>query len=172
MSDKLHGKMSGRSAKAFLLISCMLVCAMSPVITTWDDDNSSVVASSDDKFKYVSLGDSMVNGYGMIDYYDVIGSEKKNWYGFELWAADTYPAQIRDELNTIFGVDNVSAHQLAISGLRSADLRAILDAGFIGDAYTQSNCDGQISGAINKTGDDIFSMRYCSQSSRCAELTN
>jgi hypothetical protein len=59
---------------AVLVISCMLACAMSPVITTWDGDGSDVIAADDGKFTYVSLGDSMDNGFGMKGY-DNFGSQ-------------------------------------------------------------------------------------------------
>lgn len=130
MSDKLHGKMSGKSAKAFLLISCMLVCAMSPVITTWNDDSS--VDADGVALNYVSLGDSMTNGFGMADYY--IGTD--NHYGFEVKSPnslDTYPVRFAEYL-TDEGF-SVNHNALAVSGFRSAELRYLIDPGFSGDAY-------------------------------------
>ena len=68
---------------AILVISCMLACAVSPVVTTWSNDASDVTAhgGDDDAFVYVSLGDSMVSGFGMIDYYEE--GTGKNTFGFE-----------------------------------------------------------------------------------------
>ena len=55
---------------AVFVAACMLLCVFSPVVLNWNEEDASASgASDDDTFRYVSLGDSMTNAYGSIDYY-------------------------------------------------------------------------------------------------------
>ena len=131
--------------KAALVITCMLACAMSPVITTWDGDGSDVIAADDGKFTYVSLGDSMVNGFGMKGYYD--SNNQDNSYGFLVDVDKTYSHLLSSYLKGIYGSSKFEYIPMAISGTRTAELRTMLDPGFTGDWYTQSqfqNLDGSL----------------------------
>ena len=67
-----NNKETRRSAKALALTACLLLCAMAPMVAYADDDSS--VDASAGSLKYVSLGDSMVNGFGMTGYYSEIGN--------------------------------------------------------------------------------------------------
>lgn len=90
---------------------------------------------ADDKetLVYVSLGDSMVNGMGMPDYYP---EGKYNYYGFELNVGSTYPSLLSKYFESQgYSVDY---RQLAVTSTRSMDLRALLDDEFSGDFETVS----------------------------------
>ena len=57
---------------AILVTACMLLCVLSPAIVCWNEESSSAVGVSDaekEEFIYVSIGDSITNGYGMDGYY-------------------------------------------------------------------------------------------------------
>ncbi len=86
-----------------------------------------VFAAETEQKKYVSLGDSMTNGYGLTGY------GKANGYLEE--SPDAYPVKIAEH----FGWDLT---QLAMSAMRAEDLHYILEYGrenaYQGDAYTQS----------------------------------
>ena len=72
---------------------------------------------------YVSLGDSTITGMGTDD--PAYGN-----YGYKTKVPASAPYQVAQAL----GVDYV---QLAMAGLRTTDLRYILDASFVADEYTQ-----------------------------------
>lgn len=121
------------STKALVLVSCMLLCAVSPMMATWCDDGSDSYAVADDTFTYVSLGDSMVNGFGMTGYYN---SNNENTYGFMIDVEPTYPHMMAKYLREIMPGIDVEHLQLATSSMRSSELRAILDPSFTGDSGT------------------------------------
>ena len=56
---------------AVLVSACMLLCVLSPAIINWNEEDSSAYVDNGgiekDAFTYVSLGDSMVNGFGMFE---------------------------------------------------------------------------------------------------------
>ena len=52
-------------ALAFVLTACMLLSALSPAIIGWDGDSNATGGDVKPDFTYVSIGDSMTNGYGM-----------------------------------------------------------------------------------------------------------
>lgn len=105
----------GRRALSLLLVCCLM---LSMVGTAFAIEPAK---------KYVSLGDSMTNGYGLSGYGEV--------NGFLEEVADAYPAQLAEEM----GWDLIA--QLAISAMRAEDLHFILDYGtegaYPGDPYTQ-----------------------------------
>ena len=146
----------GASVKAVVVAAIMLLCAVSPMVSVFEDKNTLSAESADD-VTIVSLGDSMVNGFGLSGYYP---EGDANYYGFLEQDTSAFPSLIRD-----WFVDNgydVELHQLAISGVRSTDLRALLDPGFEGDEYTKeimSDKSGikdvyNFATAIGYTGDD------------------
>ena len=129
----------GRSHKVFLLVACLLLSSIIPLIPT---DNGSVdgFGSGDDGVHaYVSLGDSSVNGFGMTGYYkESIG---ENPYGFMVDVSSSYPHKVHTYLKTQIKNQTVTFDQLAVSDMRSFELRALLDPGFSGDAYTRLQLD-------------------------------
>ena len=131
----------GASVKAVVVAAIMLLCAVSPMVSVFEDKNTLSAESADD-VTIVSLGDSMVNGFGLSGYYP--DKADVNYYGFLEQDTSAFPSLIRD-----WFVDNgydVELHQLAISGVRSTDLRALLDPGFEGDEYTK-----ELTSAFHKT---------------------
>ncbi len=113
-----------------LLVLCMLL-AIAPV--------SIFAAEGQDAAKtYVSLGASNVNGYGHRGYLpdavteDPLAAPKAemNVYGYEAAPKNAYPAQVAKKLG-------VQLKQLAISSMRTEELRVLLDNEYYGDAYTE-----------------------------------
>ena len=64
---------------AIAVVLCMLLCTVSPIIYDWSEDHAvdSYADETDGKYLYVSLGDSMTNGYGMRSYYPDLQLMKK-----------------------------------------------------------------------------------------------
>ena len=54
---------------AVLVVACMLLCVLSPAIVNWNEEGFFAEDGDEPNFTYVALGDSMVNGFGMADYY-------------------------------------------------------------------------------------------------------
>ena len=126
MNARKDNKGFGRSTKALALTACLLLCAMTPLVACADDDS---VDAGTGTLKYVSLGDSMVNGFGMTGYYSELGNSGgfMNIVGDEEGESKTYPSLLADYLGQFYDVEHV---QLAISGMRSADLRVLIDETF------------------------------------------
>ena len=116
---------------ALALVLC-LVAGLCPAV---------FAAETEQKVKYVSLGDSMANGYGLTGYGNVNGYLEES--------PDAYPVKVAEH----FGWD--LTHQLAMSAMRAEDLHYILEYGkenaYPGDEYTRkefingrfvSNCGG------------------------------
>ncbi len=86
-----------------------------------------VFAAETEQKKYVSLGDSMTNGYGLTGYGNVNGYLEES--------PDAYPVKLSEH----FGWDLT---QLAMSAMRAEDLHYILEYGrenaYQGDGYTKS----------------------------------
>ena len=84
-------------------------------------------AQTEEQVKYVSLGDSMANGYGLTGYTNVNGYLEES--------PDAYPYKLSQH----FGWDLT---QLAMSAMRAEDLHYILEYGtegaYPGDGYTKS----------------------------------
>ena len=117
-------------ALAFMLTACMLLSALSPAIVGWDGDSNAVGGDDKPDFIYVSLGDSLTNGFGMEGYYADNGD---NYSGFLQEVTDAYPTMVKNELSETYDVNLV---QLAVSGFRTSELRHLLDKDFPGDIYT------------------------------------
>ena len=86
--------------------------------------------SSEETIKYVSLGASNTNGYGIRGYLpgavteDPLAAAKSplNVYGYQMAPETAYPAQIADELEKMTG-KTVELDQLAISSMRVEEVR-------------------------------------------------
>ena len=131
--NKLHLKM-WRSVTALVLAVCMLFGSTGTAFATGADGEGSEATKS-----YVSLGDSMTNGYGLngyeYTYTDGAGeSFNVNVNGYLQVAPEAYPAQVA-------GTMGWDLTQLAISAMRAEDLHYILDYGtegaYTGDEYTE-----------------------------------
>ena len=100
--------------------------------------------NKDGKVTYVSLGDSMTNGYGLNGYYpgdqegvyesagrleDGYTGKDSNCYGYMVNANAAWPTLLAKEMGW-------ELYNLSISGMRPAELRYLLDKGYIGDHYT------------------------------------
>ena len=110
------------------MIMIMSVCA--PAIAA--------VAVEEDTPKYVSLGASNANGYGLRGYIpgdmdemalDALMKMQANVFGCGVETPESYPVLVADAL----GADLT---QLAMSSMRAEELRFLLDDTYTGDAYT------------------------------------
>ena len=121
-----------RSFTAMLLVICMMVglCPASFAMTVNSDDGI---------INYVSLGDSMTNGYGL-DGYET--EEGLNVNGFLQQVPESYPVLFKNWLQETTG-NEVELTQLATSALRAEDFAYILtygtDKAFPADSYTLNN---------------------------------
>ena len=122
-----------RSGLAMVLAICMIIGAC-PIAAFASETTSSAPSSAEGAKKYVSLGDSMTNGYGLTGYDDPYVVN-----GFLDEVKDAYPYQLQKELN----FDLIA--QLATSAMRAEDLNYILNypnvAG-LGDPYTHEEFTG------------------------------
>ncbi|MBE6798496.1 MAG: hypothetical protein E7525_01780, partial [Ruminococcaceae bacterium] len=127
-----------RSGITMLLVLCMVVGLMAPAAFATqvsDADNDGVI-------NYVSLGASNVNGYGIRGYLpgavteDPLAASKAdlNVYGYLRAPDDAYPAQIAAALERATGKEVVLG-QLAISSMRTEEVRYLLDDTYEPDAY-------------------------------------
>ena len=120
----MKGKISTmcRSGIAMLLALCMVVGMASASVRV-------VTAAGHAETKYVSLGDSITNGYGL-DGYDYEGA---NVWGFLQEVQNAYPQKVADH----YGWDLT---QLAMSGFRAEEVFYLLTYGsskaYPGDDYT------------------------------------
>ena len=118
----------------FAMLLSMVPTALAVEITDGDDDGT---------INYVSLGASNTNGYGHRGYLpgkvteDPLAASKAdmNVYGYEREPEAAYPAQIAAALESITK-KTVELHQLAISSMRTEELRVLLDDEYYGDDYT------------------------------------
>ena len=117
--------------------------------------------NGDGEIKYVALGDSMTNGYGLPGYYPRLqkhyyeGHEDGNcscllsdgpytvrnnlWggnvFGYLANAPEAYPSLLADQLEAETG-KSVNLLNMAISGMRTEELHVLLDTDYKGDGYT------------------------------------
>ena len=107
---------------SLLVVVCLLV-GMCPAVFAAETNSE----ANAEKIKYVSLGDSMANGYGLTGYGNVNGYLEES--------VDAYPHKLAEH----FGWDLT---QLAMSAMRAEDLHYILEYGkenaYTGDEYTKS----------------------------------
>ncbi len=93
-------------------------------------------------FNYVSIGASNTNGYGLYKYFDKNAYEHPAAQNFRDYirinhaVEGSYPTLVRDWLKEKTG-KNVSLSQLAGSGMRSHELRLLLDETYYGDRFTE-----------------------------------
>ena len=104
---------------ALTVATVVLLGVCSPVISaaTWDHDGHTHNTQSD-AIKYVSLGDSMTNGYGLEGY--------NGHSGVEDYGDDSYANLFAEWLATEYGVE-VDHSRLAMSGMRAEDLHWLLE---------------------------------------------
>ena len=79
---------------------------------------AAVSSEADKTLKYVSLGDSMTNGYGLTNYDN---------NGYNTYGEEAYPNQFADWLVAEGYADSVEHTQLAMSAMRAEDLHYILE---------------------------------------------
>ncbi|MBR5329844.1 MAG: S-layer homology domain-containing protein [Firmicutes bacterium] len=150
----------GRSGIALILTICLVfgLCATGLVAQT--QANASIIdVNGDGKINYVSIGESMTNGYGLDGYYpsydntdpaytyplpyetmDKLGRENiggTNTFGYERHIEGTYPQLFAQYLKEQSGKE-VVWNQLAISGMRPEDFLFLFgeDKTYTGDKYT------------------------------------
>ena len=146
-----------RSGVAMLLAFCM-VAGFVPTMA---------FATEADKINYVSIGDSMANGYGFTGYYQT--SDDRNVYDFMtgkgMYGDGAYPNQFEDYL-TGLGYD-VNHTKLATSAMLAEDLLYLLggreefDDGWRGyKDYVGTYSDAEISDHVKQavTEADVITM--------------
>ena len=132
------------SVVSVLVLLCMLFSIMAPTVMAVDsaiDDNTGA-AGEKETIKYVSIGDSMTNGYGL-DGYDgnsgAVNYAKETYTNqFAAWLAG-YEGKIVDD-QVIFDGDKaiVDHRQLAMSGLRAEDLHWLLELDYENEELMQT----------------------------------
>jgi len=131
----MNKRRSFRSAAALLLVCCLVVSLCSNVFAAEITD-----VNDDDVIRYVSLGASQTNGYGMKGYLPdevltgQVSKDKGNVYGYRRAPEGAYPDLVRDVLEA--QGHTVAIDQLAISSMRAEELRVLLDHDYYGDKYT------------------------------------
>ena len=136
MKEKLFK--TWRSGITVLLVLCMVVGLMAPAASAIQLSD----VNDDGVINYVSLGASNVNGYGIRGYLpeavteDPLAASKAdlNVYGYLRAPNDAYPSQIAAALKEATGKDVVLG-QLAISSMRTEEVRYLLDDTYEPDAY-------------------------------------
>ena len=150
-----------RSGLAMLLALCLLISACP--VTAFATDEGTVPA----KLNYVSIGDSMANGYGFVGYNQT--SNDRNVYDFMtgkgMYGAGAYPLQFEEHLKGL-GYD-VNHTKLATSAMLAEDLLYLLggreefDDGWNGyKDYVGTYSDAEISEHVQKavTDADVITM--------------
>lgn len=134
---------------AVLLVACLLMPSVSAAVQPL-----TTASTTETTKKYVALGDSMTNGYGMAGYFpalekggDVTNYRDDNVFGYERKGEASYPVIVAKEMGWEL------THQLAISGMRPEELRYLLDPTYAGDGYTEKVFLGGI-------GEDRFGDAY------------
>lgn len=141
----------GRKLTSVAVLLCMLLSIFAPtVMATTEDiyvasDTAGGNAGSDnsgaekEKFNYVSLGASNVNGYGMYGYVDMwaydypLEKANQNVYGYKSNTPYSYPVLIKEKLSEKY---DVNFSQLAISSMRAEELKFLLYDDAVADKYT------------------------------------
>ena len=99
---------------------------------------TAIAAEIDEPISYVSLGDSMANGYGLDGYEEDNGT---NYNGYLRYVAESYPALFADWLTRTSGRD-VEHVPMAISAMRAEDLHFILEFPY-GDSKALKVAEGE-----------------------------
>ncbi|MBQ8322303.1 MAG: apolipoprotein A1/A4/E family protein, partial [Clostridia bacterium] len=132
----------GRSFLAALLAFLMIFATLAPTVMAvtaeedstryWDtlaDTDKTPTKNKKDTINYVSLGDSMSNGYCLDDVYE--------HNGYHNYGVAAYPNQFASWLVSAGYANNVNHSQLAMSGMRVEDLLLVLTADY-GDGFMAS----------------------------------
>ena len=116
--------------KSSRIISAM-ICALLVItmIPTYAFAGNDALRSSEAAFDYVAIGDASTAGFGMAED-----------SGYGVLTEGTYPAVLADSLRAN-GL-NVNVSQLAMGGMRTEELRYLLDDSYDGDAYLKENFPG------------------------------
>lgn len=134
-----------------LVVVCLVGGGVSLVVMKpWDKGDGDDGPKS---MNYVSLGASNTNGYGMRGYIseeDIakilsgeVSKDDINVYGYKKLPDGSYPELIRDYYVGLYGEDNVTVNQLAISSMRVEELRILLDKDYDGDDYSSWRFTGE-----------------------------
>ena len=126
---------------AFMLSMLMVLSVCSTALVVYAVEGW---PPADSTIDYVSLGASNTNGYGHRGYLpgevteDPLAATKAdlNVYGYGRAPENAYPAKIAKALELSTGKE-VNLHQLAISSMRTEELRVLLDNEYYGDEYTE-----------------------------------
>ena len=121
------------------VLSCLLTIVM--ILGTCATTFAAPIETTD-TIKYVSLGDSMTNGYGLNGYEPFVDDEYVNVNGYLQEVVGSYPMLFKAELEELYGTD-VDLIQLATSATRADDTLYLLKYGtedeIEADDYTQGN---------------------------------
>lgn len=152
--------------KALLALFLSISMLFSMVVTTYAalpqdlplrEENGELIYDKDGNLtydgviNYVSIGDSVTNGYGLDGYYFVSGDKEINSNGYKRVVETAYPNRVVEILESK-GLD-VELTQLAMSSMRYSDLRMILDDDFHGDSHlgdSDNDGIGYLQGAYNR----------------------
>ena len=152
-----------RSGICLLLALCMVV-GMCPVVAfaeeTSAETGNPVDVNGDGQINYVSLGDSMTNGYCLPGYY--VGNDDgdaDNALGYRVVAPNTYTDLFAKHLAQTTGL-NVHHDQLAISGMRIEELHFLLDEEYEGDIFTWLWFDARNNGILAESSPYYFKDAY------------
>ena len=123
-----------RSGLAMLLALCLLISAC-PVTAFAADSQVGVDPEGDPAVaKYVAIGDSMVNGYGLDGYLD----GTKNVWGYQQEDTPAYPVLVANEKNW-------DLTQLALSGFRAHEVCILLGLTDYYDEYADAHVGSRTS---------------------------
>ena len=124
-------KMSAKALSVFMsLLMIFSICV--PAVSAIDAHEHTDAVKPN--LNYVSLGDSMSNGYGLdgygqTEYFDVFAQGEVGHYG-----KDAYTNKFADYLSSVYKVNHT---ELAVSAMLSRDLLFLIGGGeYINDGYT------------------------------------
>lgn len=141
MMRKSHGKM-WRAVVSGVLAFSLAASMTVPAFAASSIDADGGDTEREDPIVYVSIGDSMTNGYGLDGYDGSSGivNYAMGTYGnqFAAWLAG-YEGDIADDQVVFDGSNGVVDHrQLAMSGCRAEDLNWVLNLDYQDDALMQT----------------------------------
>lgn len=135
---------------AVLLTMALMLGLVGPVTALAADNNT---------INYVSLGDSTTNGYAFPTYYTDDQFAGNNVRGYLEVTDEAYPNLVANALAANHNC-TVNLKQLAVSGFRVEELRAILDANYEGDDYTKGVFSGGENWFAVLGGEDALRAEY------------
>ena len=109
-----------------VVVFAMLTSTFAPALGVFATEvNNNANESTSDKKHYVSIGDSMTNGYGFEGYLQ--GEAGHDFFsGNGTYGDGSYALQFESYLKEKYGEDNVDHTKLAASALRAEDLLYLL----------------------------------------------